>query len=286
MSTSSAQQNRLFEAISQKHKHLKNAFARKHSHALSYLSNKGVFLENLRLHSARMLTGATLGSALVLGSPIIPAVVPSQTAHIYPFIQQFTAFLKTFSQETLSSSDQKTIEENTKKFFGVGTKFILDGNRLPTYRGFMGLEQHLYRFERDTLDQHSAFHSEGIAPGRGAFGYFATNQNSSKDMEERERYYIVLQTFLIPNWNRDWVTLKKWYQFRKFLVINPQTGRAVVAVLGDSGPATWTGKQFGGSPEVMYGLGLYPKKTRGEVVVLFMDDPENEIPLGPLAPQL
>ena len=57
---------------------------------------------------------------------------------------------------------------------------------------------------------------------------------------------------------------------------------AVVAVLGDSGPGTETGKQFGGSPEVMASLGFYPKATRGDVVVLFLDDPADTIPLGPM----
>ena len=56
----------------------------------------------------------------------------------------------------------------------------------------------------------------------------------------------------------------------------------MVAVLGDSGPAPWTGKQFGGSPEVMAALGFLPRETKGKVVVLYLDDPGNSIPLGPL----
>ena len=65
-------------------------------------------------------------------------------------------------------------------------------------------------------------------------------------------------------------------------MVNPDNGAAVVAVIGDAGPAKWTGKQFGGSPEVMHDLGFYPKKTKGKTIVLFLDDPDNEVPLGPV----
>ena len=66
------------------------------------------------------------------------------------------------------------------------------------------------------------------------------------------------------------------------LAINPETGAAVVAVIADAGPAKWTGKQFGGSPQVMHDLGFYPTKTKGKILLLFIDDPDDKIPLGPL----
>lgn len=49
--------------------------------------------------------------------------------------------------------------------------------------------------------------------------------------------------------------LRDWYKHRKVLIVNTENGNAVVAAIGDSGPAAWTGKQFGGSPEVMEHLG-------------------------------
>ena len=57
--------------------------------------------------------------------------------------------------------------------------------------------------------------------------------------------------------------------------------RSVVAAIADSGPAMWTGKNFGGSPEVMDYLGG-PRYKKGPVIVFFVDDPENKIPLGPV----
>ena len=55
----------------------------------------------------------------------------------------------------------------------------------------------------------------------------------------------------------------------------------MVVVLGDSGPALWTGKTFGGSPEVMQYLKRVDGSQKGKVIVLFIDDPENKIALGP-----
>ncbi len=65
------------------------------------------------------------------------------------------------------------------------------------------------------------------------------------------------------------------------LIINTVNGRAVVADIADSGPAAFTGKQFGGSPEVMYYLGGARYK-KGPVILFFVDDPSNKIPLGPV----
>ena len=63
--------------------------------------------------------------------------------------------------------------------------------------------------------------------------------------------------------------------------MNTDNGNAVVAAIADSGPAAWTGKHFGGSPEVMHELGGSSYK-KGAVILFFVDDPENKVPLGPV----
>jgi len=67
------------------------------------------------------------------------------------------------------------------------------------------------------------------------------------------------------------------------LVINPQNGKAIVADIADAGPSPWTGKQLGGSPEVMNLLGeiLMDHKWRS-FYIFFIDDPNDTIPLGPV----
>ena len=56
----------------------------------------------------------------------------------------------------------------------------------------------------------------------------------------------------------------------------------MISAIADAGPAAWTGKHFGGSPEVMAYLGLNVGKQKGPVVLFFVDDPEDKVPLGPL----
>ena len=53
-----------------------------------------------------------------------------------------------------------------------------------------------------------------------------------------------------------------------------------MAVVADAGPADWTGKQMGGSPEVMDRLGLTFGFRKGQVLMFYVDDPKDQIPLG------
>jgi hypothetical protein len=70
------------------------------------------------------------------------------------------------------------------------------------------------------------------------------------------------------------------------LVVNPNNGRAVVVVIGDAGPAVWTKKQLGGSPEVMKYLQRVDGAQKGGVLYFFIDDPKDVVPLGPIDPKV
>jgi hypothetical protein len=80
--------------------------------------------------------------------------------------------------------------------------------------------------------------------------------------------------------------LREWYKYRKVAVVNPKNGKMVIAVVADSGPAAFTGKHFGGSPEVMDYLQMHDGKQRGPVILFFVDDPQDEVPLGPVEKNL
>jgi len=281
-----ANQHPLLASLSQKKLLAQKDFAKKHAFAQKWLEEKGLTAASIRKHSARLLAGATIGGALLLSSPNIPLLASqdiSQAVKLDQSLEHFLARIGTLNSIGLSPTTEHEITESIKDLYGVSVAYELEGNRLPDYIGSMGLEQHLYRSSTDTLGAHDEFQQAGIAPARGAFGYFFEEGKSDEEALLQEKYYIVLQTFLIPEWNSDWATLKPWYKFRKFLVINKKTGTAVVAALGDSGPGVSTGKQFGGSPEVMAALGWYPGQTRGDVLVLYLDDPSGTVPLGPLA---
>lgn len=66
------------------------------------------------------------------------------------------------------------------------------------------------------------------------------------------------------------------------VVVNPENGKALVADIGDAGPATFTHKHLGGSPEVMSYLERVDGAQVGPVVYFFINDPDNKVPLGPI----
>lgn len=149
----------------------------------------------------------------------------------------------------------------------------------------------MYRYPGDNLYAHADNTSDwakygdaGIAPGLGAWGYFVPSKDNFSEVDkQRERYYLAIQTFLAPGFAENFAKYRDFFRFRKMLVINPHTGQAVIAVIGDAGPAEFTGKHLGGSPEVMDVLGLAGGPRKGPVLYFFIDDPKNEVPLGPVS---
>lgn len=183
----------------------------------------------------------------------------------------------------LSNQEEEKLEQVIQKTLGIKAVATLDNNRLNHQLGYMGLEQHLMRYPDDISLAGRNFPQAGIAPGKAAWGYWASSktQLTSQDLA-MEKYYVAVQTLYLPDWQERLGELRDWYKHRKVIIINPDIGAAVVAVIADAGPAKWTGKQFGGSPEVMHDLGFYPKRTKGKTIILFVDDPDNSIPLGPV----
>lgn len=230
-------------------------------------------------HAIRLLASTALTSSLLLSSPAL--LTSSQNI--------------TFSSSTLTSLLPKTvgplipeIEEKIleilKNIFGIKITAELDGNRLNQNYGFIGAEQHLPRYPGDTIDQHDEYQMSGMTPGRGAWGYFANSkQELTPDLIQKEKYYVAVQTLYLPDWNTRQPELKDWYKFRKVIVINPVNAKAVIAVIADAGPANWTGKHFGGSPEVMAYLGLNIGMQKGAVLLFFVDDQGNNVQLGPVS---
>ena len=191
---------------------------------------------------------------------------------------------------SLDPVEEKEIVDILSRNFGFKVEAEIDSIRLNRNYGYIGGEQHLYRYPGDNLHAHADSTSDwaryggaGIAPGLGAWGYFASSQEDFTDADkQRERYYLAIQTFLVPGYVENVGKYRDFFKFRKMLVVNPKTGQAVVAVIGDAGPAEWTGKHLGGSPEVMDILGLATGPRKGPVLYFFIDDPKNEVPLGPV----
>ena len=255
-------------------------------------------LESIKVNSQQFLAATTIAGTMMLQKPV-DAQVTEQLQALEAETQNH--WISTISLEEhqaildkmkdlvktppghLEKQDELYLEQQLSDMLGFQVSAELEGKRLNHLIGIMGSEQHLKRFATDTLEQHDAYQEAGIAPNRGAFGWFTELGQLTPEAIQREKYYFAVQTMYLPNWNQDHGTLKEWYKFRKMVVINPEEEIAIVGVVGDAGPAQWVQKQFGGSPEIIRDGKIWSKKTRGRVMLFFVDDPENKVPLGPIS---
>ncbi len=255
--------------------------------------HKSVTARLIEKHAAarKFLQASTIGGLLMLSSPGRPLLsagtVAAQMASLgYMSQSEIAEKLKQIKElmpgapGKISEPNAKLIADLLKKTLGVEATPNLDGHQLNHDFGFIGYEQHLKRFPGDRLEFHGGELLAGMAPGLGAWGYLTGSGESLTGEDElREKYYVAVQTLYLPEWEEQAVKLKEWYKYRKVLVINADNGKAAVAGILDAGPAKWTGKQFGGSPELMNYLELDKGMRKGQVLVWFI---KNDLPLGPV----
>ncbi len=278
----------LKEKWTAKQKSLREKLWDKHRDALLWIS-KNV--------SPKQLAIGSLSGLMVMAFPGLPTLSPSQlpTIHEAPiskhaFLVADLSHVLPKEVRPLTTDEEQKVSEVFNRYFDFKAVAKLNGKQLNRSYGLIGEEQHLARFPGDTLATHfgspleeEKFANYGMAPGLGAFGYFANSQTEMTEKDKlREEYYIAVQTFLIPDYNQRMAEYRDFFKFRKMLVVNPQNGRAVVADIGDSGPGEFTGKHLGGSPEVMRHLERVDGSLKGPVLYFFIDDPNDTIPLGPV----
>jgi len=276
---------------------LKKSFHLSHQNASDWLQSRAIKIEDFRTRSQQLLAATSLAGSLAMRSlpanfpitPNMPAIQKEKAAVRAQIAleEQATVMEKLKSVAMMPAGqlpqpDEKYIEEQLSEILGFGVAAELDGHRLNHTVGIMGGEQHLRRFPTDLLDNHDSYVQAGMAPNRGAFGWFTENGELTSQAIMREKYYFAVQTLYLPEWNSAYKDLKPWYKFRKMVVINPQEQMAVVGVVADAGPAQWVKKQFGGSPEVIREGKIWSKSTRGRIILFFVDDPTDQIPLGPI----
>jgi len=292
-------QDYLRNKLKLKNLEVRQSFSEKFPEVNRFLTEKGIDLGKIREHSAKIIGAGALTGTLLFAPP--------GNVKSLPPLSEIISSIKSLTEDTgsdlpqkflidllkgilperarpLTQGEEKKLEQVFEKVIGVKTKADLEGEHLNTTYGYIGAEQHLARYPGDNIYNHPKIPSgdEGMAPGLGAWGYFSqSRENLTKSLEETEKWYAVVQTLYLPDWNKRAKYLREWYKYRKVLVVNTDNGNAVVAAIADSGPAAWTGRHFGGSPEVMEYLGG-SKYKKGLVLVFFVDDPENKVPLGPV----
>ncbi len=294
----------LSQMLQQKQQQVVHDFKAKHKQFNQWLTANNHQLVKVQGHLVRFVLASGFSASIIIATALPGGGVQASPPAPTPIIQQ-TPFPEASSLPEFSGKSLHDVIASYKSWPStqletelgirisnathIQSTAVLDGHKMNKSVGLMGAEQHLYRYPGDTLEDHvktpderAMYYGSGIAPGLGAWGYFAPSKAKfTADDEAREKWYVVAQTFLFPGYYSD-RSYRDWLKYRKVLVYNPQNGQAVVGDIGDSGPATWTGKTYGGSPEVMQALGLGGGPRKGEVIVLFIDDPNNTVPLGPV----
>ncbi len=182
----------------------------------------------------------------------------------------------------LEEDSELYLEQQLSDFLGFEITANLNNHRLLFSTGIMESAPHLKRSPTDTLEAHTNYQEAGINRNRSAFGWFSANIEQDQEAIAKEKFYISVPLYFHPDWNQKYAELKNWYKFQKIVVINPAERIAVVGVVGDIGPTTYTRRQFAGSPELIHAGKIWSPKTAGRVLILFVDDPENTVPLGPV----
>lgn len=281
------------------HASAKKNFEEKQIHASQFLLDKQIDLGQIRQHSSKLLTAGTLAGTMLLSSPDFPSLPQPELSHQVvaklavvgvalpkepqSFLIQELKKVLPLKMDLLSYEQEKEISQFVEKLTGIKIRASLEGEKLNHSYGLIGAEQHLPRFPGDNINLHDEYLKSGITPGLGAWGYFVNNKEAlTPQIVQMEKYYVAVQTLYLSDFNRRFIYLRDWYKYRKVMVINPVNGKAIVAVIADAGPASWTGKHFGGSPEVMAYLELNRGMQKGPVLMFFVDDADNKVSLGPV----
>jgi len=279
--------DRLAEKWTDKHKELQAALWTKHGDVLDWFVGR-----------PKQWMLSSLAGFLLLTSPgaLTSATKPANAQEKFLDLDKKTFFLSDLYNVLPQQSRPLTTDEEQKVIAMLTDTYNIkispeeQGIRLNTNYGYIGEEQHLQRYPGDTMETHfdnpinaQTYWSSGMAPGLGAWGYFAPSRSQfTREDNEREKYYVAVQTFLSPGYMEHVATYNNFFKYKKVLVVNPNNGKAIVADIADSGPSEWTGKSFGGSPEVMQYLGRVDGAQKGTVFIFFVTDPDNKIPLGPV----
>lgn len=281
----------LLQTLSRQAEQSGKRLATNHPKAVDFLQAAGVTPGKIREHATKLLTSGALATTVFLTSPAMTQMFPSSSAQLATltleqrekFFRQDLAADLPPDVSSLTPEQEQNISALIAEYWGIDARASLQGERLNRSYGLIGAEQHLPRFPGDTIDQHEAFQSEGITPGLGAWGYFANSKTAlTEDLIQKEKYYVAVQTLYLPDWNKRLSYLREWYKYRKVVVVNPINGKTIVCDIADSGPAQFTGKHFGGSPEVMAYLGLNTGMQKGPVILFFVNDSNNSLALGPV----
>jgi len=227
------------------------------------------------------------------------AVAPGARATVSPINKLGAGDDAAHDFSTMVTSDQPVITERPLYFdykgwtggscavgygpyYQIGGSKTVDGIPLPANSGKVGREQHLcLTMSQEPPATHYAVSGtpagaqngmawqESGGPGYGAWG--------KAPPVDDERYYICMRWNYTDLHGQPVLASKDWYYRKRVLVINPANGRKVVASIVEYGPAPWTGRVSGLSPEAMLALGA---ETDNNLIYYWALD--QSLPPGPI----
>jgi hypothetical protein len=209
----------------------RNNFQTTFPKAHQFLLDSGVELGKVRQYSGKLLATTLLTGSLLLSAPTGAKPLPSSVEiqeridngkdNSEPVQKKLIESLKEILPEKarpLSREEEKLLEQVFEKTIGIKAKGSLEGEHLNTTYGYIGAEQHLRRYPGDTIANHNTGSQtvlkEGMAPGLGAWGYFAPSKDKlTPELEETEKWYAVVQTLYLKDWAKRQPYLRDWYKY-------------------------------------------------------------------------
>ncbi len=269
----------------------KTDFARNNNELLGWLQDRDLKIENLGKFDYEDNLHSKIAENSV-DNKVIKEFVPKKTGEKpleskisfeeYTVIFEKLSDLLSLPAGQLEDQSELYLEQQLSDLLGFDVTAELDEHRLNHSTGIMGSNAHLKRSPNDELKNHLNLPEAGISKSRSAFGWFVNHGEITVEAEEFEKYYFSVQLYQLEDWTSSHRDIKSWYKFRKMILINPAEKVAVVGVVGDIDHKNQFKEQFGGSPEVIRKGKVWSPKSQGKVLLMFVDDPKNEVPLGPI----
>ena len=159
------------------------------------------------------------------------------------------------------------LEQQVSGLLGFEITSSLDGQRLTHSFGKI---QALNAF---SLQPHAQ--SETTVSVRGAtvrLGRPTLGWDKSPDAIGTKQFLLANHLLLLEDWHHKYAHYKKWYKWRKLLLINPFNRIAVVVELASYALPNPMQFQFGGSPDLIRASQAWSPEAQGLVCVFFIPD--------------
>ncbi len=249
------------------------------------------WLNNLKLTPQKLRQSGEISESESVASAVQSKLASEQSNPLVDSItleekREIVGKLRQFSESPHENTDRNQLlylEQQLGDLLGLSVAAELDGFKMPFVSSRIMSGSHLKRFPSDELSLHQNNPEAGMLNRRGAFGWLTENGNLTDEAQALEQFYLALPLHYLDDWNNNYKALEGWYFRRKVIVVNPYDMRAAVGSVANIGPKTIMQYQSVGSPEIIRNTMAWSQNCQGRVLLLFVDDPDNKVALGPIS---